>query len=834
MDFFWLKNIDTDPAMMGWLALGGAVFLLAGLILLYIYRQKVTLHDLLDTVLLEVTLPKEVSEKEEDAKKQEKELIAVGEQFYANLGALIAQRQPFMSPAVHFCLEMAAYNKQIYFYVNAPRKYKDFVERTIHAQYPKAVVEEVPDYNIFTPQGTAVAAEMKLRDHHMLPIKTYLKQESDPLNMMTTALSKLNPGEGAAIQIIFRRAPRSWRNKGLKIARRTMAGKMPERFFGETAKSTGQSFGEQFGKLMGDQDQSQMSRQDDMPHLTPMEQEKVKGIEEKANKTAFRVKIRMVSSAQSSQNAKTNLDMLVNSFAQFDLPEFNGFRNLKLVNQREIINDYIFRRFGRSTKNYLNTEEMTSLFHFPIRTTETPAIKRLEAKQAPAPANTPKEGMPLGLNTYRGVSKDVHLKDEDAMRHLYIIGKTGMGKTALIVNLASYHIQKGRGVCIVDPHGDLIEDTLATMPRERADDVIVFDPSDLERPVGLNILDYDRNHPEQKDFVVGEMIRIFEKLFPPEMIGPMFEHNMRNVMLTLLEDEENPGTIVDIPRMFTDEAYQRYKLRFVKDPLVRSFWEKEMAKTSDFHKSEMLGYLISKVGRFVENSMMRNIIGQSHSSFDIREIMDQKKILLVNLSKGRTGEINSSLLGLILVSKIQMAALSRADSPEEQRSDFFLLIDEFQNFVTDSIATILSEARKYRLSLTMAHQYVAQLAEKSEAVRNAVFGNVGTILAMRVGAPDAEFLESEFTPTFDRLDLQNVDKFNAYVKMLIDNKATKPFNVKLYPPPENRNHRAAELIKQISRLKYGKERSLVEKDIGRRMKLGEPERKPNLGMGSFR
>lgn len=834
MNFLWLSNIDTNPASMGYLAAIGFGLLVVAAILLYLYRRGVTTHDLLDTVLLEVTLPKEVSEKEDEAKKQEKELISVGEQFYANLGALISKRQPWLAPSVHFSLELAAYDKQIFFYVDAPRKYKDYVERTIHAQYSKAVVEEVSDYNIFAPQGVAAAAEMKLRDHHMLPIKTYLKQESDPLNMMTTALSKLGPGEGAAIQIIFRSAPRSWRNKGLKIARRTMAGKMPERFFGEKAQDTSQSFGSQFGKLLGDQDQNQMNRQEDMPHLTPMEQEKVKGIEEKANKTAFQVKIRIVTSAKSLPAARTNLDMLVNSFAQYDLPEFNGLRDKKMVNQRTIINDYIFRRFGWPTHNYLNTEEMTSLFHFPIRTTETPAIKRLEAKQAPAPANTPQEGMPLGLNVYRGVKKDVHLKDEDAMRHLYVVGKTGMGKTALIVNLAAYHIQKGRGVCIVDPHGDLIEDTLATMPRERADDVILFDPSDVERPVGLNMLDYDRNHPEQKDFVVGEMIRIFEKLFPPEMIGPMFEHNMRNVMLTLLEDEENPGTIVDIPRMFTDEAYQRYKLRFVKDPLVRSFWEKEMAKTSDFHKSEMLGYLISKVGRFVENSMMRNIIGQTHSAFDIREVMDKKKILLVNLSKGKTGEINSSLLGLILVSKIQMAALSRADSPSAERSDFFLMIDEFQNFVTESIATILSEARKYRLSLTMAHQYVAQLAEKSEAVRDAVFGNVGTILAMRVGAPDAEFLESEFTPTFDRQDLQNVDKFNAYVKMLIDNKASKPFNVKLYPPPTSRNPRAAELIKQISRLKYGKERSLVEKDIGRRMKLGEAPKKPDLAMGSFR
>ncbi len=834
MNFLWLQNIDTDPAAMGWLAFIGFILLAAGVVLLYLYRHRVTLHDLLDTVLLEVTLPKEFSEKEEEAKKQEKELISVGEQFYASLGSLISKRQPFMSPSVHFSLEIAAYDKQIFFYVNTPRRYKEYVERTIHAQYAKAVIEEVSDYNIFSSHGVAAATEMKLRDHSMLPIKTYQKLESDPLSMMTTAFSKLGTNEGAALQIVFRRAPRGWRNKGLKLAKKMVEGKSPQRF-GESASEFGQSFGKEWGKLSGTDDPNRMNNPyENMPRLTPGEEEKVKGIEEKANKTAFEVRIRLVASAPTLEAAQNNLNSLINSFSQFDVPEGNGFKDKKFINQRRVVNDYIFRNFGWPTHYYLNTEEMTSLFHFPIRTTETPTIKRLEAKQAPAPANTPQEGMPLGLNIYRGVKKDAHLKDEDAMRHLYIVGKTGMGKTALIVNLAAYHIKKGRGVCIIDPHGDLIEDTLATMPRERADDVIIFDPSDTDRPVGLNMLDYDRNHPEQKDFVVGEMIRIFEKLFPPEMIGPMFEHNMRNVMLTLLEDEENPGTIVDIPRMFTDEAYQRYKLRFVKDPLVRSFWEKEMAKTSDFHKSEMLGYLVSKVGRFVENSMMRNIIGQTHSSFDIREVMDQKKILLVNLSKGKTGEINSSLLGLILVSKMQMAALSRADTTSGERNDFFLLIDEFQNFVTESIATILSEARKYRLSLTMAHQYVAQLAEKSEAVRDAVFGNVGTILAMRVGAPDAEFLESEFVPTFDRYDLQNVDKFNAYVKMLIDNKATKPFNVRLYPPPTNRNPRAAELIKQISRLKYGKERSLVEKDIGRRMKLGEPARRPDLAMGSFR
>lgn len=279
------------------------------------------------------------------------------------------------------------------------------------------------------------------------------------------------------------------------------------------------------------------------------------------------------------------------------------------------------------------------------------------------------------------------------------------------------------------------------------------------------------------------MIAIFYKLFPPEMIGPMFEHNMRNAMLTLMNDLENPGTIAEIPRIFTDPDFQKQWVNKLKDPIVRAFWEKEMAKTSDFHKSEMLGYLISKVGRFVENEMMRDIIGQPHSGFDFREVMDNKKILLINLAKGKTGEVNSNLLGLIIVSKLQMAAMGRADLPEDQRHDFYLYIDEFQNFITDSIATILSEARKYRLDLIIAHQYIGQLVQNNDTkIRDAVLGNVGTTISFKVGVEDTEILTKEFAPVFNEYDLLNVEKYNAYIKLLIDNQASRAFNMQTIPP----------------------------------------------------
>ncbi len=382
----------------------------------------------------------------------------------------------------------------------------------------------------------------------------------------------------------------------------------------------------------------------------------------------------------------------------------------------------------------MNIEELTSIYHFPTHYIETPYIKQAKTVEAAPPSELPEKGMNLiGKVTFRGEEKNVNFSSkDDRRRHFYIIGQTGTGKSGLLSEIIRQDIETGEGVAVVDPHGGLIEDTLANIPKERSEDIVLFEPFDTERPIGLNMLEYDT--PEQKDFAVQEMLAIFQKLFPPEMIGPMFEHYMRNAMLALMANKEEPGTLMEIPRMFTDEAFMEEKLRKVKDPMVRNFWMKEWKQTTGESKSDMLGYVVSKVGRFVENEMMRNIIGQSHCGFDLAKIMDEKKIFLANLSKGQTGEVNSSLLGLILVSKIQMAAMKRASVSEEKRKDFYLYVDEFQNFTTDSIATILSEARKYRLNLILAHQYIPQLTEE---IRDAVLGNVGTVGSFRVGANDS-------------------------------------------------------------------------------------------------
>ena len=410
---------------------------------------------------------------------------------------------------------------------------------------------------------------------------------------------------------------------------------------------------------------------------------------------------------------------------------------------------------------------------------------------------------------------------DDRRRHMYILGRTGVGKTEIMKYMSVQDIKNGEGLCIIDPHGDFIEDVLPHIPKERAEDVILFEPFDTERPMGLNMLEVRQEG--EKDFAVQEMISIFYKLVTdPAMLGPMFEHNMRNAMLTLMADETHPGTLVEIPRIFTDVEFQKYKISKLQDPVVRAFWEKEMAKTSDFHKSEMLGYLVSKVGRFVENSMMRNIVGQPKSAFNFRDVMDNGKILLVNLAKGKVGEMNAKLIGLILVSKIQMAAMSRADIPEEDRKDFYLYVDEFQNFITDAFSSILSEARKYRLNLIIGHQFLGQLSQGagvqgagSNDLRDAVFGNAGSMVTFRIGVEDAEIMAKEYAPVFNDFDLLNVDRFNAFVKLMINGTASKPFNMATYPLEKatEEQRATAAAIRQLSRLKFGRPRAEVEAEI---------------------
>jgi hypothetical protein len=806
------------------------VFLILLFIKSYI-RKLIRTSTAFQKVVLLVTVPKEATT-EEEKKKSVKELLAVTEAFFDNIGGLKAQRgwqANLFGRTDHFSFEIVVgKDGVISFYIAVPKYLQQFMEQQLHAQFPAAEIEEVEDYNIFSPQCTIKTACLVLRTHWAIPIKTYTRFEVDPLNAVLNTLSKIEKPDTAAIQIVARSARGEWHKVGPKISSEIQKGKK----LSEVLKKRKLSFLKELIETIISSGKEE-KKEEKPKQMSTLEQETVKLLEEKASKAGLDVNIRIITVAKNKERADFYLKNIINSFAQYTGYEYgNGFKPLFTGSSKKVIRDFIFRNFDEKKSFILNTEEMTSIFHLPLPTTETPNIRWLIAKKAPAPVNIPKEGIILGKNVYRGTETLIRIKPDDRRRHVYIIGKTGTGKSWLIGNMVIQDILAGHGVGVIDPHGDLIERILHYIPEERIDDVILFDPSDTERPIGLNML--EAKTEEQRDFAVQEMIAIFYKLFPPEIIGPMFEHNMRNVMLTLMADIENPGTIAEIPRMFSDPEYAACWVKKVKDPVVRAFWEKEMARTTEFHKSEMLGYLISKVGRFVENEMMRNIIGQSHSGFDFREVMDKQKILLVNLSKGKVGEINANLLGLIIVSKLQMAAMSRADLPEEERKDFYLYIDEFQNFITDSICTILSEARKYRLCLTLAHQYIGQLMVGNDPkYRDAVFGTVGTMIVFKIGIEDAQFVVKEFAPVFNEYDLINVEKFNAYVKLLVDNQPTRPFNMqtlKHLPGLPPANPELAKKIKELSRLKYGRPKEIVEAEILERSRLGEPEREAMLGL----
>ncbi len=822
----------------------------------YAFKRKVFL----------VVLPKEAEEEAKkkeatDQKKDIKEVIAVMETLYASFTGLrrvkdwtflfYRLKRFWFGTHRHIAMEIVYDRGLIKFYVVAPAKLGDYVEQQIHAEFPTAEVTETSDYNIFRPQGAVAGTFLKMSKSGFLPLKTYKKLDSDPLEGVLNNLSKLKRDEGAAFQLLLRPASEKWRKRAFSIGRHMHKGERLEEALNQTSFASivntivlfpFRVLGKIFNAFTKTNKEEQQEAAEKAEKKTPpvrlfqREEEVIKSIEEKVTKACFEANLRLVASAEESGRAKQILRDIIGSFAQFTAHESgNGLKEEVVVLKRRFFYDFIYRNFRSRKKLVLSTEELASLWHFPPPSAETPNILWLRARQAPPPVNMPASGLLIGNTVYRGVERAVFLKPEDRRRHVYIIGSTGTGKSVLLSNMAIQDIKEGRGICVIDPHGSLIEDILPHIPKERVDDVVYFDPSDIERPVGLNMLEADT--PEQADFAVQEMIAIFYKLVTdPSMIGPMFEHNMRNAMLTLMADKEYPGTLADVPRIFTDTEFQKYKLKNVTDPMVRAYWEKEMAKTSDFHKSEMLGYLISKVGRFVENEMVRNIIGQAKSGFNIREIMDNKRILLVNLSKGKVGEVNSNLLGLILVAKLQMAALSRADLAEEKRHDFFLYIDEFQNFVTDSIATILAEARKYRLNLIMAHQYIGQLLasagvegkQGSSKIKDAVFGNVGTIVCFRIGVDDAETMAKQFTPVLNEFDVMNIDKYHAYIRLLIDNAPSRPFTVKM-PPPEKGDAQMAEAVKQLSRLKYGRDRAIVNEEIMERTKLGEAEAEAETG-----
>lgn len=795
------------------------------------FRTRGILARALGMSLFLVRVPRETI-KEGDRSKQEKELIGVMEQLYSSFSGFHARGwQKMLYGEPYLALELAVHHigEEIHFYVAVPKVYEAIVEKQILGFYPSADVSKTKDYNIFNPAGEELGSCILLERHEALPFRTYQKLEADPMGEIITAMSKLEEeGEGAAIQILIKPSHREkLKTLASKINKEIQQGRSFYEALRQAQKSdTAEVLKEAFLDFLspskkGRTPEEEERRQEQKAKLratTPYHEELIKSIAAKFAKPLFDTNIRIVASASSRDRASKILQEIESAFAQFALPDLNALKSVRAKGSdlKKLIFLYSFRIFDEARAMPLSTEELASLYHFPIATQAVPRVKFLKAKSAEPPPDLPKTGLILGKNIFRGQEHIVRLERDDRRRHLYIIGQTGTGKTTFLHSLIKQDIEAGEGVAVIDPHGDLIESVLETIPPARAEDVIVFDPGDIERPLGLNILEVDPTRPEQKSFVVDDFYKMLRMIYKdiPEAFGPIFEKFFKNTIMLLLDDyaHEIP-TIAEISRVFADKEYRDDKLARETNPEIVRFWRFEAERMSgEWSLPNMSGYITSKFAPFLINDYVRPIITQQKSAFNFREAMDSKKILLVNLSKGRIGELNANLLGMIVVSKILVAAFSRVDQPLEERKDFFLYIDEFQNFTTDSISTILSEARKYRLDLIVAHQFIKQLEDR---IKNAVFGNVGSMVIFRIGEEDAEFLKTRFEPVFSPQDLVNIDNFHAYVRLLIRNQTSRPFNMQVMPPHKG-SVEVARAIKELSRLKYGRDRNEVEREFRER------------------
>ena len=738
-----------------------------------------------------------------------------------NIIASTAQKNDFKTKYYgqrHVGFELIASKGFIHFYATTPSSLASVVQQAVISAYPTARVEKSTEHNFFNDSGDlegVAAGELVLKNEFAYPIATYMDSKKDVMQSLLNALSTLNQTDSAGLQILVRPAPSDW----VKTAKAVANAKRK----GEDKKSIGKAaLGFTKDVLVAPikppssgQDKNGQSPKE----ISGVDQSLIDAIESKIQHPGFEVLIRLMVASDLPEKSEVIYNNMAASFALFDAPGQNGFDKVDAKQIDEIVTAFNLRLFPvERHKDVLNTIELASLFHIPDQShIPTTQLERQASKQVDGPRDMAEGGLLLGENVFRGNMKKIFLDDEDRMRHMYIVGQTGTGKSVLLESLALQDMEAGRGFAFVDPHGDTAEELLARIPKHRTEDVIYCNPTNLDFPMGLNIFEHDS--VDQQDFLIQEAMNMLYKLYDPNnqsIIGPRYEYMFRNAAKLIMADPRG-GTFIDIPKLFNDPKFVNEKLKHVTDKSVIDFWQKELPSTE---RSEEAGniksWFVSKFSAFLGNTMMRNMIGQTESSFNIREIMDQGKILIVNLSKGKTGELNMKLLGMLFVTKFQMAAMSRDDIPKDQRRDFTLYVDEFQNFATDSFASILSEARKYRLSLVVANQFTTQLTEE---IRDAVLGNVGTAVSFRVGAADAEnMVQQFFSPVFEVDDLTRLPAGQTYVRMLIKGVPTQPFSMStFFPPAGESNHELRKAIERLSDTKHGRPRAEVEKEIMARL-----------------
>jgi hypothetical protein len=743
------------------------------------------------------------------------------EQMFATLHGIFSESAKYQ---YHVSFEIISKEKYIHFFVYVPVHLKDFVQGQIYAQYPNVEIHEVEDYmqKVDMSASNYAITDLALTKPDVYPIKQFTDFEVDPISGITAVMSQIGVGEEIWFQMIIRPLGDRWQEKGHERVNAVRAGGRNANVgfqygFKREAKNF---FKALFTQIVRPGALSEDNKEIKLPASV---EEALKGIEQKITKLGFETKIRVAAFSPDSMSARLKCQNVCAAFKQFNTTNLNGFRvgNVKLNDQAQL-KDFMARSF-EDEGNIFNIAELASIYHFPSSTVATPHIVWSGSKKGEPPANlpltdnTPEDDFTvLGLTNFRNAHTEFGIKKDDRRRHIYIVGKSGVGKSTLIENMAVDDILSGRGVIIVDPHGETADKALACIPDDRKKDVIVFDPADREFPIAFNIL--ESVDDDFKGLVASGFVGIFKKIFGNSW-GPRLEHILRNTVLALLDYPDS--TMLDVPRMLTNGRFRDQVLEKVKDPVIREFWMNEFGSFDNKFRTEAVSPILNKVGQFLASSTIRNIVGQPKSRIDIREIMDQQKIMIVNLSRGKIGEDNSALLGAMMITKIQLAAMSRANVTVDKRPDCYLYVDEFQNFATDSFQVILSEARKYNLCLTIAHQYIAQIPEE---VRDAVFGNAGTIISFRVGGTDADFLVKEFEPVFTNNDLVNLDKYNIYIKLLVDGVASPAFSAETLPPIDKLTGNVAQVVEE-SRKQHATSRLVVEEAINSRSTREEEQLK---------
>lgn len=785
------------------------VLVLIGLFSFFLARRSWRRHPQMDisfeNVILQIRVPK----------ANEKGALAA-EQMFSSLHGLLK-----MTPETqeHIGFEICGSVDGIHFYAFTPAHLKDFVESQVYAQYPNAEIRQIEDYLPgAVGSGFVKAAYLVLAKEYFLPIRTFRDFEVDPLAAITSTLSKLAVSEQVVIQILLRPLPDVWQKAGHDYVAMVRAGATPVSIGVQDLKAVIikelKLLPEHFLKAIfkpgeayppADRMSAAGSR------LSPGAELGIKAIDLKLSKLGFETLIRVLAVAESEETASGRLRGAVASFRQFSTSDLNSFeaRELGFGSPTKIfVEESINRYFNDSQTYVLTNEELGTIFHMPSISVETPSISWTPSKRGEPPLNLPIEDCTyIGKTTFRESLVKFGLLREDRRRHLYVIGKTGTGKTTLFENMVIQDMKNGEGLAVIDPHGDFIERMIDYVPDRRVNDVVIMDPADYEHPVSLNMLEI--SDPRQKNLMASGLIDAFKKHFADISWGPRLEYLLNNAILTLLEVPHT--TLLGITRLLSDDNYQKYIVYKIKDPVIRDFWEREYKEMKGNQKliTEAIAPIQNKVGRFLASSTIRNILGQAKSTVQLDDIMNTGKILFVNLSKGKIGEDNSNLLGSLIISRLQFSAMQRVLLPESERRDFYVYADEFQNIASGSFANILSEARKYRLNLNLAHQYIEQLPKP---MVGAIFGNVGTTISFTVGASDAKVMATEYNPVFEENDLISLERFHMCIKLMVEGMSSAPFSAITLPITEPQTNNRQKVI-DLSRARYGTDLVRVEERI---------------------